>query len=203
MGAAVTHLHQLPGAAFGPFDPVVALTFDDGPGASTREIASALSDLQVTATFFVVGSLAAANPGQITELAGAGHTIGGHSWSHPRGEVMSDSGLLAETQRTAELLGDLTGRPASLVRPPYKKADAARFAAVLEPHGFTIVTWSVDPRDWATSDPSEISEAALRDLHPGAIVVLHDGGTRRDTTVEALPSLVEGIRSAGYRFVSL
>ncbi len=181
----------------------MALTFDDGPGPSTPAVAEALAELEVPATFFVVGSLADASSDEITALAAAGHTIGGHSWSHPRGETTSDASVVEETERTAELIAELTGRPGRFVRPPYRKSDAARFASVLEPLGFTVVTWSVDPRDWASSDPSEIADAVVEHLHPGAIVVLHDGGRDRRATAEALPLIVDRARRAGYRFIAL
>jgi peptidoglycan/xylan/chitin deacetylase (PgdA/CDA1 family) len=199
----VSRLHHLPGHRFDPAELVVALTFDDGPGAATTPIAEFLTSTDVPATFFVVGSVAAAAPDQAARLAAAGHTVGGHSWSHPRGDAVDDGQLVDECERTAGLIAELTGCRAPFVRPPYRKADARRYAALLGGRGFTTVTWSVDPRDWASSDPVEVARGVLDSLHCGAIVLLHDGGRDRSVTVDAVPLIVYGARLAGYRFVAL
>jgi len=41
----------------------------------------------------------------------------------------------------------------------------------------------------------------LAALHPGAIVILHDGGGNRSQTVAALPAIIGGIRAGGYQIV--
>jgi len=41
----------------------------------------------------------------------------------------------------------------------------------------------------------------LAALHPGAIVIMHDGGGNRAQTVAALPAIIHGIRMAGYQIV--
>jgi peptidoglycan/xylan/chitin deacetylase (PgdA/CDA1 family) len=62
----------------------VVLTFDDGPSpADTRAILAALAKECTKATFFVVGSMVAAHPQVLAEIANQGHTIGTHTWSHP------------------------------------------------------------------------------------------------------------------------
>lgn len=182
---------------------MVALTFDDGPAAATDDVATALARLRVPATFFVVGSLAVEEPGLLDGLVEAGHTVGSHSWSHRRIEDLADGDMLEEVVRSAALIEEATGRPARVFRPPYRKADAPRWASVVAPLGLEVVTWSIDPRDWASSDPVEIAIGVLDHLHCGAIVLLHDGGGDRSATVEALPLIVRGAQLAGYRFVAL
>jgi peptidoglycan-N-acetylglucosamine deacetylase len=46
-----------------------------------------------------------------------------------------------------------------------------------------------------------ISRRVLAALHPGAIVIMHDGGGNRAQTVAALPAIIRGIRAAGYQLV--
>jgi peptidoglycan/xylan/chitin deacetylase (PgdA/CDA1 family) len=116
---------------------------------------------------------------------------------------VDDAQVIDECVRTAALITELTGEPAPFVRAPYRKADAFRYADLLDDRGFSTIGWSLDPRDWAATDPVEIVRAVLDSLHPGAIVVLHDGGRDRSATVEALPLMVHGARMAGYRFVAL
>jgi peptidoglycan/xylan/chitin deacetylase (PgdA/CDA1 family) len=61
--------------------------------------------------------------------------------------------------------------------------------------------WDVDPSDYLTPGASVIAQRVLSALHPGAIVALHDGGGNRSQTVAALPSILNGIRAAGYQIV--
>ena len=52
--------------------------------------------------------------------------------------------------------------------------------------------------------PPAMAARVLRLLHPGGIVLLHDGGSApRDTTVTALPLLLDGLRTRGYRCVTV
>ncbi len=203
MPSVVSRLHHLADGRHPADETVVALTFDDGPAAATDDVATALARLGVSATFFVVGSLAVEEPGLLDGLVEAGHTVGSHSWSHPRVDGLADEVLLDEAVRSAALIAEATGQPARVFRPPYRKADAPRWASVVAPLGLETVTWSIDPRDWASTDPVEIAMGVLDHLHCGAIVLLHDGGGDRSATVEALPLIVRGAQLAGYRFVAL
>lgn len=57
----------------------VALTFDDGPGASTAKILSILHAEGVTATFFNIGQNATARPQLAGDQARAGYLVGNHT----------------------------------------------------------------------------------------------------------------------------
>ena len=73
---------QYPGDQLLQADEVV-LTFDDGPFPNdTKAILDALAAQCTKATFFNVGSMAAANPDLAKEVANQGHTVGTHTWSH-------------------------------------------------------------------------------------------------------------------------
>ena len=203
MPPVVRRLHQLDDGRFAPDEKVIALTFDDGPGRSTEGVVAALARFDVLATFFVIGSVAEEEPGMLAALAQAGHTIGGHSWSHPRIEGLTDEQLAEEAVRTAALIEQATGLPAPWFRPPYRPTTRPVGRLRIAPHGLQVVTWSVDPRDWESPDPLRIVTGVLDHLHPGAIVLLHDGGPDRSATVAALPTIIEGASLAGYRFVAL
>ena len=71
-------------------------------------------------------------------------------------------------------------------------------------HGMSLVLWSVDPRDWEdhhAADVARRAEAGLAQQHP--VVLMHDGGSGSDATVEALPTVIERYRSRGYTFVTV
>ena len=79
--------------------PLVALTFDDGPGpkhlAGVLEVPAA-SD--VPSTFFMVGQDAAAHPDLVAEIVAAGHEIGNHSYTHPRLVLVRASQIAREIE---------------------------------------------------------------------------------------------------------
>ena len=200
----IRRVHQIPGSLHRPDDRVVALTFDDGPGPSTPAVLDTLAETRTPATFFMVGMQIESRPGDAVRVAAAGHTIGTHTWSHRRPDELGDDGIRAETARSNALVRELTGYEVRYVRPPYLPEYASQFDAVLAPLGIVTVVWSLDPRDWERSDPDEITGAVLDGLHPGAIVVMHDGGGReRPATVAALATIVAGAEDRGYRFVAL
>jgi hypothetical protein len=43
----------------------------------------------------------------------------------------------------------------------------------------------------------------MRNKNLGKIILLHDGGGNREVTIQALPILIDQLRSQGYEFVSL
>lgn len=61
---------------------VVYLTFDDGPKKDTPELLKVLDDLDVPATFFLVGAGVRAFPENAKMILEAGHAIGSHSMNH-------------------------------------------------------------------------------------------------------------------------
>lgn len=61
----------------------IALTFDDGPNRYTLDVLDALKDLNVKATFFIVGKMAHAHPDILARIADEGHLLANHSATHP------------------------------------------------------------------------------------------------------------------------
>lgn len=186
--------------------PAVALTFDDGPWpGSTRAILKILRQMHVKATFFVVGSLVERYPGVVRELVDAGMTIGNHSWDHVESPAFSDlepGRTEQEMMRTNEALARF-GVQTYLFRPPGGSWDAD-VIRIADEQGMRITQWDVDPRDWsASATPRSITRNVLRNIEPGSIVDLHDGGGGASVTIEALPDIVRGIRKMGLRIVAI
>jgi len=62
----------------------VALTFDDGPNVNTARVLDALKEMNIKATFFVVGDQARRNPALLARIAAEGHLLANHSATHAR-----------------------------------------------------------------------------------------------------------------------
>jgi len=73
--------------------------------------------------------------------------------------------------------------------------------AQLRARGLAELVWDVDPSDYLRPPAGVIARRVLAALHPGAIVILHDGGGNRSQTAAALPAIIRGIRAAGYQIV--
>jgi polysaccharide deacetylase family protein (PEP-CTERM system associated) len=106
--------------------------------AITREILPWLTELGVRGTFFVVGEVAAAEPGLIREVAAGGHEIALHSWDHKPLTAITPARFRDDTVRGRALLEDLIGQAVQGYRAPiFSLTPASRWAVgILAELGF-------------------------------------------------------------------
>jgi peptidoglycan/xylan/chitin deacetylase (PgdA/CDA1 family) len=131
-----------------------------------------------------------------------GDMIGDHTWSHV---VVAGAGPTAASQieRTAAAIRDAThGFTPCLFRAPDGSVSPALIGEARS-LGFTTIQWDIDPRDWARPGVTEIEDNVLTNAHPGAIVIMHDGGGDRSQTLAALPDIIDTLRARGYTFVTV
>ena len=84
---------------------VVYLTFDDGPKKDTPELLEELSELDVPATFFLVGLSVRAFPDYARQIVQAGYAVGSHTMGHSIGRIQSDAGFaLRDLERFEKLM---------------------------------------------------------------------------------------------------
>ncbi len=201
-GLAISHSSSVPDTSYGTAN-VVSLTFDDGPSpAYTPQILQILETYRVPATFEIVGSQGAQYPNLLEQEFTAGFGLANHTWDHVDLTRTSPSGWVAEVDRTSNLIESITGRPVACVRPPYGYTNGSVISQLAQ-RGLGELMWDVDPSDYARPGASVIAQRVLNALHPGAIVILHDGGGDRSQTVAALPAIINGARAAGYTFVGV
>ncbi|WP_162606280.1 polysaccharide deacetylase family protein [Jiangella asiatica] len=181
----------------------VALTFDDGPHPDfTPQVLRILRDNEVTATFCVVGEMARNQPDLVREIVEQGHTLCDHTVSHDAKLPSRDESVIED-----EIVGALAAIHDAVpdVEVPFYRAPGGNFAenvnAVAGELGQTPLGWSIDPGDWRKPGPRTIHDYVAEAIHPGAVVLLHDGGGDRSGTVAALPDLIQTLRVAGYEFV--
>lgn len=181
--------------------PLLALTFDDGPHHSlTPHLLDILAARRIRASFFVIGNRAGRNPLILRRMASEGHEIGNHTWSHPRLVGLPDAAVLAQLDRTAQVVGDIVGRAPVLMRPPYGEITAAQRDMILTERHLPTVLWSVDPEDWRRPSPLMVRQRILDQAHPGAIVLAHDIVA---STVAAMPLALDALIERGYAFVTV
>jgi peptidoglycan/xylan/chitin deacetylase (PgdA/CDA1 family) len=183
-------------------DKVIALTFDDGPHpAYTGAILDVLDRYGVPATFFCVGLHASAHTEELARMAGSGHRLANHTWSHPFLPDLTVGELAVQLERTDEAIAKVAGdQGPRLFRPPYGSRTPEILSWLARGESGTVVLWDVDASDWALPGADVIARTVLDQARPGSIALLHDGGGDRSQTAEALPAIIEGLLDQGYRF---
>ena len=176
----------------------VALTFDDGPsGKYTRQLLDGLYDRGVQATFLLCGYRMKDYPDITQRIFDEGHEIGYHGYTHKNMQQMSRRDIAAEILDSQALLPE--GCSPAFLRPPGGCcSDAVR--QVAEARNLAILSWSVDPRDWATNDRLAIEKAVLGNVKDGDIVLLHDMTT---SSVQAALDIVDVLLEEDFEIVTV
>jgi peptidoglycan/xylan/chitin deacetylase (PgdA/CDA1 family) len=174
----------------------IALSFDDGPSLTqTPAILEILQRLRVRATFFEEGRHVGGREALMRQLLADGDEIGNHSYHHP---VDPGEAELASTDRAIKAA---TGFEPCLFRPPYGLLDG-RVTAAARRNRLELVLWSLDSHDDRHPGVARIRANVLSKAAPGEIVLMHDGGHHPET-IQALPGVIRGLRSRGFRLVTV
>jgi peptidoglycan/xylan/chitin deacetylase (PgdA/CDA1 family) len=187
--AQVTAVRRL--AAFGrplfcggTSKPMVALTFDDGPGVYTHFAIKKLRQYHLHATFFLVGKELHAWPGW-AEQEKPYAAFGDHTMTHPFLPALPRSAMVHEIVGAQALIERTVDEPVVLFRPPYEGRTAAIDREVSS-LGMLQVLWTVDSQDSLGVDYAGIEHNVIAGLHPGSIILMHEN---RGQTIRALPTI--------------
>ena len=181
---------------------LVALSYDDGPSPqNTPELLEILAANEARATFFLVGSEVIRYPGLTTEISAGGHEIGNHSFSHADPRALDADRLRSEVERTGEAIAN-AGAVTSFFRPPFGKRSHLTDQVCGE-LGLDTVLWSVDSGDTLGFSATRIAAHVIRHIRPGDIVLMHDGGGRRQRSLDATRTILSQLGKQGYRFVTV
>ena len=190
----------------GAGEPVVYLTFDDGPHPTwTPQVLAVLARHGVTATFFVLGQNVTAFPELAVRLVDAGHDPENHTFDHASLDKVDRATFIAEVRDTDAAIHAAVGErvdPIACLRPPYGAFDEQTSVLAAE-LGKTLTLWNVDPQDWRRPGAEQIAEHLISHARPGAILLMHDGGGERSQTVEALETVLGELSARGYSFALL
>lgn len=190
-----------------PKQKLVALTFDDGPDDNfTPKVLDVLKRHNVKATFFLVGQRAQVLPDLVKRMAREGHEVGNHTWSHLKMSDATPAAIRDQIRRTDQALRRLSGQRITLFRPPYGELDP-KIMQEADNLKLKTVLWNVDSLDWKQDVNTEgVVRNVLGNARPGMIVLHHSAGGKGEdltNTVEALPQIIQTLRSQGYRFVTV
>ncbi|MEJ7738044.1 MAG: polysaccharide deacetylase family protein [Chitinophagaceae bacterium] len=203
-------------------DKTLCLTYDDGPGQYTNEIARFLHHQKVPATFFVVGKYAYHYPEILNNLKEWGHLVGNHTYDHPdlpfylsvNGDVQH------QILRTDTIIKKYVSTDKIYFRSPYGKwskevADELNSNMLTAINHVGPVYWDVGGIDchYWKSDLS-VGEAVakylaeIREKNHG-IIVMHDDIAdmdevkQKNNTLQLTKELIPLLKEQGYRFIRL
>ena len=182
----------------------VVLTFDDGPWErSTPIVLKALADQCVRATFFTIGKHATYYPNVLKQVYEAGHSVGSHSWSHPRdigkmsvedGKTEIEKGISAVVMSVGAPIAPFFRFP-SLIHPP-------ELVKYLGQRNVGIFSTDMDSFDFKNRKPETVIKAVLDKLKKRGkgIVLMHDFHLH---TAQATAELLNQLKANGYKIVHM
>lgn len=183
-------------AAVQPDRPMIALTFDDGPGERTQELLGVLERYNAHATFFMQGMNVPKYPDAIKKMLETGCELGNHSYNHPDLTKLKPEKIKKQIGDTNAAIQNICGQPADVLRPPYGAInDKVRASA-----GMPMILWSVDTLDWKTKDTQATIESIRASAGDGAVILLHD---IHSFSVDAALAVIPELTRQGYQLVTI
>lgn len=185
------------------------LTFDDGPSERTKEILKILKEKNVKATFFVVGNASEGGKSLMRQIVADGHTIAPHTYTHAFKKIYSSvESYLDDFYKIYKLIYETTGQKPNIFRfaggsnTTFNKAIRKELIAEMLRRGFFYYDWNLSTGDAAqralTPTANCISNVLNHSAKLNSAVILAHDANAKTTTVQALPSIIDGLRNQGF-----
>ena len=192
----------------------IYLTFDDGPSENTEKILKILDQYDAKATFFVTGH----SPdkfGLIKQEYDAGHSVGMHSYSHNYAEIYTSvDAYKADLDKIANVIKDQIGFVPFLFRFPggssnsvsanYSSGIMTTLTTQLVNEGYQYYDWNISSGDAGSDNmPADtIIDNSCQEGWTNIMLLMHDTDAK-NSTVEALPKVIEYYKERGYEFCAI
>lgn len=166
---------------------LVSITFDDGPNVDfTPKILSLLNEYDAKATFFLIGKNAEENPELVKQILQDGHSIGNHSYSHPKNfGFFSSEKIVSELKKTNTMINEITGKEMKLFRPPFGVTNP-NIKKALKQTGHYSIGWSKRSMDTTNLSKAQTLKRITTNLRKGDIILLHDNNSKTVAVLEQL-----------------
>lgn len=193
-------------------DKIAYLTFDDGPTKNiTPQVLKTLKDNNVKATFFVIGKMVQTNPDILKQEYNEGHLIANHSYSHDYQYIYKTVDNFKSDMKKSEDLIKNTLNIDSKIK--VMRFPGGSFPQKLAPFREAIIKDGYYPIDWnCLNEDAQGGKKTKEQLLESVIqtskgkneivILMHDAATKQ-TTADALDSVIKYLSSEGYKFDTL
>jgi peptidoglycan-N-acetylglucosamine deacetylase len=183
----------------------VALSFDDGPTPEyTEEVLKVLAASNVKATFFVTGAETEKNLAEAKKIVQAGHELGNHSYSHTRMIFKTPRFVAKEIEDTDAAIRAAGWQGPILFRPPYGKRLFVLPWYLAQNNRITAM-WDLEPESNSeiVKNPKVLANYVIEQAKPGSIILLHLMYPSRESSRQALPLIIKGLKAKGFQFLTI
>lgn len=177
-------------------NPMIALTFDDGPNHNTSKILDILEKYSIKATFFILGTNIKGNEKIIARMNRLGNEIGNHMYSHKLLTKLSKEKISNEIKQVDDLIFNIIGEYPTLIRPSYGTYNKKVKSLIDRP----IIIWNIDTLDWKSHNSQKISNKVLKKASDGDIVLMHD---IYNATANSLEIIIPKLLEKNFQFVTV
>lgn len=196
----------------------IVLTYDDGPGPRTAELAEYLKEEGISATFFINGMQVPGRESALRAIIENGHTLANHTQNHKQLTTLTPERVRSEVQSTDDIIAEYQEAGPWLIRAPFGAWNARTSSSVnqsttLQKYvgsvfwdigGQTTSTAAADWECWGAKRYSVEKCASLYSLETRTrgrgILLMHD---LHNKTVEMSKILIPQLKQAGFSFAKL
>jgi peptidoglycan-N-acetylglucosamine deacetylase len=182
-------------------EPIVYLTFDDGPTPEITEwVLFQLKEYNAKATFFCIGNNIKKYPEIFKKVIEEGHAIGNHTFNHVKGWKTSNKTYINEVESCEEVIQKsfLKHQPTKLFRPPYGKIKPSQ-SRILRKKGYKIIMWDVLSVDFDVNITSQnCLNNVIENIENGSIIVFHDSVKAFQNLEYTLPETLDFLKNKGF-----
>lgn len=175
------------------YEPIVFLTFDDGPNPDiTPWVLEFLNKEQIKATFFCVGENVQKHPDLYKQLIADGHQVGNHTMNHLNGMKCANEVYLNSIEQATAYINS------KLFRPPYGRLPKKLDKIIAQ--RYKIIMWSWLSKDYDNTVATQKIIAAAQQIKPGDVLVFHDNSKTKERLKEVLPPIVQLLKTKDFQF---
>lgn len=183
-----------------PSKSTIAITFDDGPNATTTmEVLDILEKYQVRASFFLIGTnINDESAKSVKRAFDLGCDIENHSKTHSYMDKMTADEIKDEVAYVNDKVKEITGTTPKFFRPPYIAVNNTMYDNI----DMTFIS-GYGCNDWDDKVTAEYRAKYLeKKAADGVIFLLHDA-EGNSKTVEALDKAIPILLEKGFQFATI
>lgn len=178
--------------------PMIALTFDDGPGynSASDKILDVLEKYNARATFFMVGTNAKAHPENLKRKIKLGCELGNHTYNH---EHYGKNVTGEDIKKCSQAIYDACGQYPTA----FRSTGGNTTKTILDQckaQNLPLYYWSLDTQDWKSRNADKVYNAVMKNVEDGDIILMHD---IYGSTAEAVERMVPKLIEQGYQLVTV